>query len=64
MRLTTLLSSARAKYGPGVQLRELPDGRRQVIRYHGRDWTGVRDETGVEVVVETRGCWRELGVST
>lgn len=64
MRLTSLLKSARAKYGGGrsTHLREMPDGRRQVIRFPGPEYTGVRDGTGVEVVAETTGPWAELGV--
>lgn len=60
MKLTPMLSQARAKYGDGVQLREMPDGARQVIAFHGPQWSGVRDASGVEVVAETRGPWREV----
>lgn len=62
MTLTELLPAARAKFGGGraTHLRELPDGRRQVIRYRGAEWTGPRDESGVEVVVETRGTWADV----
>lgn len=63
MKLTALLNSARARYGHEVHLRELPDGRRQVIRYRARDWVGARDSSGVEVVAETLGRWRDLGIS-
>lgn len=62
LALTDMLPSARRKYGAGVQLRELPDGRRQVVRYPLRDSLVARDSSGTEVVAETSGPWSALGV--
>lgn len=65
--LVPLLASARAKYGPGLSADELAsihlrevDGLRQVIRFRGLHWKGQRDSSGVQVLAETRGAWREI----
>lgn len=70
MKLTELLKSARSKYGrnfgdhKNLHLRELPDGRKQVIRYRGRGWKGRRDSTGVEVIAEVGAnrSWADLEI--
>jgi hypothetical protein len=70
--LTDRLPAIRRKYGAELDaremhelhLRELPDGRKQVVRYRGRAFAGQRDASGVEVLAETLGSWESIGCAT
>lgn len=76
MRLSERLSSAREKYAKfanetartlykrTIQIRELPDGRCQVIRFIDKEeWErpGIKYEAGALIIAEGKS-WKELGL--